>query len=112
MTAMSLTATLVSSLIWQAALTSQGTGQTPTEQPVKLTTDTCTIHGTLLVPSVAGKIPVVLIIAGSGPTDRDGNSRALPGKNNMYTRLADSLAAEGIASLRYDKRAIGESNQY
>ena len=81
----------------------------PAEQPVKLVTPTGTIAGTLLVPQASGKIPVVLIIAGSGPTDRDGNSPALPGKNNAYKLLAEALAAEGVASLRYDKRAIGES---
>jgi pimeloyl-ACP methyl ester carboxylesterase len=54
-------------------------------------------------------MPIVLIIAGSGPTDRDGNSGALPGKNNAYRMLANALAADGIASLRYDKRGIGES---
>jgi uncharacterized protein len=52
---------------------------------------------------------VALIISGSGPTDRDGNSRLLPGKNNSLKMLAEGLAGQGIASLRYDKRGIGES---
>ena len=51
----------------------------------------------------------MLIIAGSGPTDRDGNNPMLPGKNNAYRMLADALAADGIASVRYDKRGIGAS---
>jgi pimeloyl-ACP methyl ester carboxylesterase len=67
-----------------------------------------TLHGTLLVPANAGP-PVVLIIAGSGPTDRDGNTPLLPGKNNSLRYLAEALAERGIASLRYDKRGIGES---
>lgn len=68
------------------------------------------VEGTLLMPpSAAGKVPVVLIIAGSGPTDRDGNSAALPGQNNSYRLLAEALAADGIASLRYDKRGLGAS---
>ncbi len=67
-----------------------------------------TLHGTLLVPA-ASRPPVVLIIAGSGPTDRDGNSPILPGKNNSLRYLAEALAERGIASLRYDKRGIGES---
>jgi pimeloyl-ACP methyl ester carboxylesterase len=50
-----------------------------------------------------------LIIAGSGPTDRDGNSPLLPGRNNSLKLLAEGLSAHGIASLRYDKRAIGAS---
>ncbi|MEC7264820.1 MAG: alpha/beta fold hydrolase, partial [Bacteroidota bacterium] len=50
---------------------------------------------------------VVLIIAGSGPTDRDGNNPFM--KNNSLKMLAEGLAEKGIASLRYDKRGIGES---
>jgi pimeloyl-ACP methyl ester carboxylesterase len=68
------------------------------------------IHSTLLLPQDATKpIPVVLFISGSGPTDRDGNSSMLPGKNNSLKMLAEGLAMNGIASLRYDKRGIGES---
>jgi pimeloyl-ACP methyl ester carboxylesterase len=95
-------------LMWQASATGAA-AVAAEEQPAHLTTPSGTISGTLVVPSAAGKLPVVLIIAGSGPTDRDGNSAALPGKNNTYKMLADALAAEGIASLRYDKRGIGES---
>ena len=67
-----------------------------------------TLHGTLIVPANA-RPPVVLIIAGSGPTDRDGNTPLLPGKNNALRYLAEGLAERGIASLRYDKRGIGGS---
>lgn len=66
------------------------------------------LHGTLIVPTTT-RSPVVLIIAGSGPTDRDGNSPLLPGKNNSLRYLAEALAERGIASLRYDKRGIGLS---
>ncbi|MEK5332484.1 alpha/beta hydrolase [Lysinibacillus sp. FSL W8-0992] len=52
--------------------------------------------------------PVVLIIAGSGPTDKDGNS-AIAGKNNSLKMLAEGLAQEGVASVRYDKRGIGDN---
>ena len=68
-----------------------------------------TLSGTLFQPFNSKKSLVILIIAGSGPTDRDGNSIALPGKNNSLLQLADSLAEYGIASLRYDKRGIGKS---
>ena len=67
------------------------------------------LSGTLVVPGSPGRVPVALIIAGSGPTDRDGNSAMLPGKNDAYRMLADGLKARGIASLRYDKRGIGAS---
>jgi alpha-beta hydrolase superfamily lysophospholipase len=67
------------------------------------------VHGTLLVPAGRGKFPLALLIAGSGPMDRDGNSALLPGANNSLKLLAEGLADHGIASLRYDKRGIGKS---
>ena len=82
---------------------------TPADQAIDLVTPGVTLSGSLRLPPAAGKVPVALIIAGSGPTDRDGNSRLLPGKNNAYKLLADALAADGIASVRYDKRGIGAS---
>jgi pimeloyl-ACP methyl ester carboxylesterase len=68
-----------------------------------------TIYGTLAMPADAkGKVPVVLIIAGSGPTDRNGNNNM--GLNtNTYKLLANALGKAGIASVRYDKRMIGQS---
>lgn len=68
-----------------------------------------TISATIYTPVNAQKPPVVLIIAGSGPTDRNGNSPLLPGKNNCLLQLAEVFAQSGIASLRYDKRIIGKS---
>jgi alpha-beta hydrolase superfamily lysophospholipase len=61
----------------------------------------------MLVPPAKGKIPVALLIAGSGPTDRDGNNPRM--KNNALKMLAEALYKNGIASLRYDKRGIGAS---
>ncbi|MFJ7735725.1 alpha/beta hydrolase [Lysinibacillus sp. NPDC097287] len=52
--------------------------------------------------------PVALIIAGSGPTDKDGNSAAGL-KNDSYKMLAEGLAKEGIATIRYDKRGVGDN---
>jgi pimeloyl-ACP methyl ester carboxylesterase len=79
------------------------------ETQVELITDTGKIYGTELVPDELGGCPVVLLIAGSGPTDGDGNSSLLPGSNNSLKYLAEALAREGIASLRFDKRGIGRS---
>ena len=79
------------------------------QEPATLTTATGIIHGTLDLPSGIGPFPIALIIAGSGPTDRDGNSAMLAGKNNSLKMLAQSLAAANIASLRFDKRGIGAS---
>lgn len=76
--------------------------------PVTLSTDTGEIHGTLSVPDNASRT-AVLIIAGSGPTDRNGNSSVTGIATNTYKMLADSLASRGYASLRYDKRGIATS---
>jgi pimeloyl-ACP methyl ester carboxylesterase len=80
-----------------------------TTEDVQLPLKGVTLYGTLFIPAGIKNPPVVLIIAGSGPTDRDGNSPLIRGKNNSLLQLADSLARHGIASLRYDKRAIGQS---
>ncbi|SFE89024.1 alpha/beta hydrolase [Thermoflexibacter ruber] len=66
------------------------------------------IEGTLLIPDAKKTVPVVLIIAGSGPTDRNGNS-GIGITAQSYKLLAEDLAKNGIASLRYDKRGIGKS---
>jgi len=80
------------------------------EEPVLLKTFTGTIPGTLTIPKdAAGKVPVVLIIAGSGPTDRDGNSPKLGLTGNTYKMLANELGKNGIATIRYDKRLVGQS---
>ena len=81
----------------------------PAEQPIALETASGTVHGTLRLPGGADKAPVVLIVAGSGPTDRDGNSAMLPGRNDSLKMLADALAQAGFASVRYDKRGIAAS---
>jgi uncharacterized protein len=68
-----------------------------------------TLKGTLLRPAATARVPVAVIVAGSGPTDRDGNTPLLPGRNNSLRMLAEGLASRGIATLRYDKRGVGES---
>ena len=80
-------------------------------EAITLETPTGTLFGTLAVPQSQSSIPIVLIIAGSGPTDRDGNSPLLKGPNNSLKLLAEGLAAQGIASVRYDKRGIGETGK-
>ncbi len=82
---------------------------TVAESPYSVKNLMATINGTLAMPrEVSGKIPVVLIIAGSGPTDRNGNN-PLNVNANTYQMLASALAKNGIASVRYDKRNIGAS---
>ena len=64
------------------------------------------LAGTLTIPrGVTKPVPVVVIIAGSGPTDRNGNS-VMGIRPNSYAQLAWRLAERGIASLRYDKRGL------
>ena len=79
------------------------------DEPVTLKTPTGDIFGTLTLPAGPTPVPVALIIAGSGPTDRNGNSAVLPGANNSLKMLAEGLAARGVASVRYDKRGIAAS---
>ncbi len=67
------------------------------------------LGGMLMKPVGFKKGAVALIIQGSGPTDKDGNSMVLGGKNNSLKMLAESLAELGIASLRFDKRGMGLS---
>jgi len=76
---------------------------------IVLDTPTGKLAGSLRLPAATGPAPVALIIAGSGPTDRDGNSAMLPGRNDSLRMLAEALAAKGVASVRYDKRGIGAS---
>lgn len=65
------------------------------------------MRGTLTLPSGNGPFPAVVLVAGSGPTDRDWCSPLLPGTNGSGRLFAKSFADAGIASLRYDKRASG-----
>ena len=80
---------------------------TAAERPVQLARDFGTLYGTLRTPD-DGASTVVLLVAGSGPTDRDGNNPLGVGAGT-YKLLAEALDEAGIASLRYDKRAIGSS---
>ncbi len=65
------------------------------------------LYGTLLLPKGIERPPIVLVIAGSGPTDRNGNQFGMV--NNSLKFFAHDLAEKGIASVRYDKRGVGKS---
>lgn len=79
------------------------------EREVSIDGGRAPLYGALLTPDGARPGPAVLIIAGSGPTDRDGNS-ITPGVRPANLKLiAEGLAARGFATLRFDKRGIGKS---
>ncbi|HEY1729680.1 MAG TPA: alpha/beta fold hydrolase [Candidatus Baltobacteraceae bacterium] len=80
----------------------------PTDENYDLQTPTGTIYGSLTMPAPSEVKKVVLIIAGSGPTDRNCNSPAGI-HTDAYLLLAKGLAERGIASVRFDKRGIAAS---
>jgi len=61
------------------------------------------LKGTQLAPAAGAKAPVAVILPGSGPTDRDGDS-PLGVKGSIYRQLAEGLAAKGVTTVRIDKR--------
>jgi len=77
------------------------------EEEYNLEVDGGKIYGTLMMPKDKEGSTVALIIAGSGPTDRNGNNTSM--ENNSLKMIAETLAKEGISSVRFDKRGIGES---
>lgn len=77
------------------------------ERSVSIGSGQASLYGTLSLPIGTPPASGVLIIAGSGPVDRDGNLPA--GKNDSLRQLAQALSGRGIATLRVDKRGIAES---
>lgn len=75
-----------------------------TENQLSIPTNSVTINGTLLKPSLSKKTPLVILIPGSGPTDRDGNNTQM--KNNSLKFLAEGLTEENIATYRFDKSVL------
>jgi pimeloyl-ACP methyl ester carboxylesterase len=89
--------------------------KTVVETPFTIQSGTLSLSGTLALPAnYSHPIPVALIVAGSGPTDRNGNSAGplrAQNNSNLYAILAWQLANAGIASVRYDKRVLGDNLQ-
>lgn len=79
----------------------------PLGEFVTLKTATGDLHGTLDLPARPGPWPVVIVHAGSGPTDRDGNGPFV--STDCLKLVGRALAAEGFAVLRIDKRGIAAS---
>ncbi|MBG0832456.1 alpha/beta fold hydrolase [Planomonospora sp. ID67723] len=77
------------------------------EERVTFRSGSLILGGTLALPARPGPHPVVLIMTGSGPLDRDADHRRMP--LGVSRDLAHALARAGVASFRYDKRGVGES---
>ena len=69
--------------------------------------DDIDVNASLTLPNGDGPFPAVIMVAGSGPTDRNWNSPLIPGANGSAALLAQVLAEIGFITLRYDKRASG-----
>jgi dienelactone hydrolase len=65
-----------------------------------------TLSGTLTLPEGKGPFPAVILVAGSGPNNRDCHYY----DRHPFLVIADALARRGIAALRYDKRGVGKSS--
>ncbi|MDP4170667.1 MAG: alpha/beta fold hydrolase, partial [Bacillota bacterium] len=76
------------------------------EQFVEFKSDV-TLKGTLTLPSQNDTYPVVVMVHGTGRVDRDENTKSI--KINAFKKLADFFEEIGFATLRYDKRGVGES---
>lgn len=75
---------------------------------ITFTSGDIVVHGSLRIPDGAtAPAPAALLLAGSGPTDRNGDSAMLPGPIGTLRFLADALSDAGFASLRYDKLGSG-----
>lgn len=79
------------------------------EEEVRFEAADTDVYGTLTRPEGVDDAPGVVLVAGSGPTDRDWNNPLLPGDNGTAIELAERLGEAGVAVLRYDKRGTGHT---
>jgi dienelactone hydrolase len=95
---------LIGMVCWPACAAGAATEQT--EQAVSFPgADGATLAGTLQLPAGEAVGPGLVLVAGSGPTDRDGNQPPAL-MTDLLKQIAASLAERGIATLRYDKRGM------
>jgi pimeloyl-ACP methyl ester carboxylesterase len=95
-----------------ASLARAGASSSPRwiDQNVSFRAGGVTVYATYRHPvGAATPLPAVVLIAGSGPTDRNGNSTVEPGPIDTLKTLANWLSQDGVASLRYDKLGSGQT---
>lgn len=91
--------------------TSRGASTSATSQNVSFVVNGTTTYGTLEIPAhrTGQRLAAALILAGSGPTDRNGNDAQLGLRADNLQMIADLLAGQGIMSLRFDKYFSGQT---
>ncbi len=84
------------------------------EEQVSWKVDDIDVQATLTRPAGNGPFPAIVMVAGSGPTDRNWNSPLIPGTNGSAALLAQVLTTQNSITLRYDKRPSGpaRSSEY
>jgi pimeloyl-ACP methyl ester carboxylesterase len=82
---------------------------TPTDRQIQFDTDGTMTYGTLHVPAGEQRRAAVLLLAGSGPTDRDGNVPKLDVTPGTLKLIAETLGELGLMSLRFDKYFSGQT---
>ena len=75
--------------------------------PLTFQSDGHSLAGTLTLPSASTPVAGAVLVSGSGPIDRDSNMKRA--QIDVMRQVAEHLASQGIASLRYDKRGVGDS---
>jgi len=109
----------VSSKTWKGSfrLSARSVQEYAGERPLSVKVKGGVLPGTLGLPEdfVApgsaefSPIPLVILLSGGGPTDREGNNFNVPGRTNAFMKLARGLASKGVAVYRFDKRGSGEA---
>jgi len=77
------------------------------ERDITINSHGNSLSGTICLPEESARFPLVLMVHGTGPLDRDENMKEQ--HLNVFNTIAHCLAQGGIASLRYDKRGCGRS---
>ena len=94
--------------IHRASASAQLSGGVVTEE-ITFSNGKIRLAGTLTLPSGDAPHAAVVLFSGSGPQDRDGATKTIPGYR-PFAIIAEHLAHNGVAVLRYDDRGVGESS--